>query len=110
MPRDCGELLQKLDEFAGEERDPDWATVTERSIVRHVHEALPDSRIRAVECRTSLCVVEVASPSGYLEIPDEPEQRQLGLYDYSIFVSTPVIDQAGNRATVTLRILDRRFQ
>lgn len=110
MPRDCGELLKKLDKFAGEERDPDWAAVTEHRIVRHIHEVLPDSTIRGVECRISLCVVEVASPSGYLEIPDEPEQRQLGLYDYSIFASTRVSDQAGNRATITLRILDRRFQ
>jgi hypothetical protein len=69
MASDCGEVLHNLEHFVAGKRDLDWAPAAEQSIAKYVRTVLPDSTTRGIECRTTLCAAEVASPSGYLEIP-----------------------------------------
>lgn len=56
-------LLPLLDEFAQQDRAEPWARLTEemiRDVI--VHREPTHFSIRTIECRTSLCVVEVDSP------------------------------------------------
>lgn len=56
--------LPLLAEFAGERREPNWAPLMEAEIGRFVAKRESDGfSLRVVECRTSLCVVEVYSPN-----------------------------------------------
>jgi len=61
---DCPELTDLLVQFSQQPRDVEWATAMESGL-RSLAEAEPDKfAIRGLECRTSLCVIEVASTYG----------------------------------------------
>lgn len=105
---ECKAVQQLLLQFADERRDASWATEVESRLRPVLLSHLPNASVRGLECRTSICAVEVASPSGYLEIFSESEQRSLGLYDNSHFVSATEYGDFGDRKTITLRLFERR--
>lgn len=54
-----------LAEFAKEPRDQKWASQNEAALGAYVQARGPSEfKLRVVECRTTLCVMEVASPAG----------------------------------------------
>lgn len=82
----CAETRTALSKFAQQPRDRAWATDTEAKLLAFMS-AEPDKyTVRALECRTSLCVAEVASiyggfPTG---IPaDDPLASRLSEYYYA---------------------------
>lgn len=60
----CAKVLHHLQEFADEKRDPSWAEAVEARIREDITKKCPDCAVRALECRTSLCVAEVESTDG----------------------------------------------
>lgn len=87
--KDCRHLMERgcqaLDEFLGlmaaQSRDPDWAARTEARLARVLTRGgRRDYQIRALECRSSLCAIEVASELEYPRIslsPDDALDREL---------------------------------
>ena len=68
----CPELERDLAKFAQQPQDPTWASEMEARLEEYIESSEPDKyQIRNVECRTSMCYVEVASiygpffPPGY---------------------------------------------
>jgi len=59
----CADTHQVLAEFAQQPRDPTWASSMEGRL-RDLVMSEPGYTIRTLECRTSLCVAEVASING----------------------------------------------
>jgi hypothetical protein len=56
----CGRHFSTLARLKDETRDPSWASAMEKSIASIVH-AQPGYRIRALECRSTACAVEIES-------------------------------------------------
>jgi hypothetical protein len=86
----CLMAKQALEKMRQERRDEPWATETEAKM-RRIIEATPSGNaghytIRAVECRESMCAVEVASPTGPYP---EPTLRRKLTEDDKVFASTP---------------------
>jgi hypothetical protein len=67
----CPLIYKKLAEFANEPRDNAWAAQEEANIQNHIESQGPDKySIRNLECRTTICTVEVSSISDqYLGMP-----------------------------------------
>jgi hypothetical protein len=104
----CAGVSKLLEEMAQEPRDEGWAMEVEAELRAHVLREHPTARIRALECRTSLCAVEVAAETGYLVILGEEEQRKCGIYDLSHASSSFETAPSGSKVTVTLRVFERR--
>lgn len=106
----CLEVHETLAEFARQPRDSIWASETEARL-RVLIEANPDPyAIRRIECRTSLCVAEVASIFGMFHfIPavggdkylDRNLHTDLGSFGFETDPSTATV-------TVTLMTFERR--
>src|SRR5579871_4348760 len=64
----CEDLNEVLSQFAQQPRDPVWARSAETKLRNLVLKENGKYTIRAIECRTSLCVIEVASIYGSFEI------------------------------------------
>jgi hypothetical protein len=104
----CSDLHQMLSRFAEEPRDPAWASEMEGKLRDLVMLDSGEYTVRDVECRTSICLVEVASLYGvyYRQIPaDNPLSKRLlpmaGDWGYEL-------DPNSARVTVTIAPFRRR--
>jgi len=103
----CEEFLRPLSAFAEEPRDAVWAPSAEEKLRRYVEAGPSDISLRSVECRQSLCVIEVAAIPGrpYFGL-DGDEEKSFGLdkvnamHGYEVAPST-------DRITITLLIYQR---
>lgn len=105
----CDEKLDGLlSHFAQEARDPAWASQVEATLRNYIAKAEPDKySIRAIECRTTVCLVELASPYGpYLGAP-YAFVRANNLFNGSVVFGYESNQYLG-RVTVTLRAFERR--
>ncbi len=59
---DCNDHLSAIARLENEVRDAGWADATEASI-RLIVESEPGYRVRSLECRSSICALEVESPT-----------------------------------------------
>jgi hypothetical protein len=100
-----------LDEMAEEPREEPWATMAERSIRALVElELEPGTElprevtytIRALECRTSICVLETASIMGGFATELYYFEKTSGLTAQYAIHSTET-DESGNKVHVSLR-------
>lgn len=107
---ECSNVRDLLEEMSRETRDQGWAPAVESTLRAHVMQKLEGARIRALECRSSLCAVEVASPAGALEILRETEQRAYGIYDNSHFALGFETDPSSAITTITLTVFERRVR
>jgi len=104
----CAWLDEMLSTFAGEARDVGWATEMEARLRSLVMSEAGKYAIRAIECRTSKCLVEVASIHGqyFGDIPeDDPLHKQV--LEASIEWGTE-LDPSSGRTTVTVAAFRRR--
>lgn len=106
-PPSCKKILELLARMAEEPRDLRWARETEASL----HEWLsqfPDTTIRAIECRTSLCAIETSSINGVQRGPpyEHPLSERLLTW---IALWARETDASSARVTVTLQVLQRRY-
>jgi len=105
-PPSCVNILELLARMAEEPRDLRWARETEASLHEWASQ-LPDTTIRAIECRTSLCAIETSSIHGLQHGPtyhDPSNERVLPwnpLWAYET-------DTRSARVTVTMRPFKRR--
>jgi hypothetical protein len=80
----CEARDEFLGVMAGEWRDPEWAARTEASLARVITRGgRRDYKIRALECRSSRCAIEVASDTDYPRISlitDDALDRELTWY------------------------------
>ena len=61
----CPYMIQELSKFVQEPRDPSWSDGMEARLRNYI-EAQPENyAIRDIECRTSVCAVEVTSNSQF---------------------------------------------
>jgi hypothetical protein len=105
---DC-ERLRRLDDFAQEPRDLEWAEQLETALRNLIEQRNPEFSIRHVECRLVTCVLEVASTAGHLNPNrnlqyDEWCALRAVPFGYLIGLET---DSTGRRVTVTLQIYER---
>jgi hypothetical protein len=75
-----------------------------------VESKLAAAEIRGLQCRTSLCAIEVASTAGFLNLLIEDEQRAYGVYDLSHFAMEYETDPSGARVAITWTVFERRVQ
>lgn len=105
-PQSCKGTMELLARMAEEPRDLRWARETE-SILRSWLSQLPDTTIRAIECRTSLCAIETSSIHGVQHGPSYEEPlterllRQLPMWGDET-------DASGAKVTVTMQLFKRR--
>jgi len=104
----CPELEADLAKFAQQPRDPAWASTMEARLEDYIENSEPDKyQIRNVECRTSMCYVEVASIYGPFFPPgsDSPMRQLLftagGDFGYEV-------DPSSARITITIMPFFRR--
>jgi len=104
----CPNLDEQLDKFAQEPRDLAWAADVESKLRALVMASSGQFAIRSVECRTSLCAIEVASLSGpFLSgISLNPALRALLYSGYGAFGIER--DASSAKIVVTLLTLERQ--
>lgn len=106
---DCDRIKAALKEMAQEARDDTWATDMEEKLREYSASFGPDKyTIRAIECRGSLCAIEVASIYSLLP-PALPYNSVLGsqLKAWDAWTGHET-DQLGAKITVTLSIYRQR--
>jgi hypothetical protein len=60
----CERFNAALRAFTEEVRDPVWASETEEKLQAYVEKGFPDATILNIECRTTLCGIEVETANG----------------------------------------------
>jgi hypothetical protein len=105
----CNYEHDLLKSFAKERRDNAWARETESRLRNHVLTSDGGNKyqLRAVECRTTLCALEVESQYGGYHGMTYPESEAIGLRDRGGHGGYETI-ASGVRITVTLYIFARR--
>jgi hypothetical protein len=103
VPDRCDNLYEFLREFANEQREVQWASSMERRLEKSIVENDPPIyRVRALECRTTRCAVEVWAPgeawNGMLD-NDPALSRELWGTTAKLGFET---DSQGNRIVVTI--------
>jgi hypothetical protein len=94
-----------------EARDDTWAVGVEAKLRAVVMARADNSKIRVLECRTSLCAMEVSSLGDYFGILRQEEQVASGVYDNGSFALGWESDpSSGAKVTITLRVFERRVQ
>jgi hypothetical protein len=102
----CVDVARLLKRFAEEPRDVTWATKTEARIRAFVDNEGGKYAIRALECRRSVCAVEVESIHGpYLGV-DYQTQIDNAVED-SVAAFGDERDSLGQDVTITLRLIER---
>jgi len=106
----CGEVLPLLSEMSQEPRDETWAPAMEEKLRNLIMNEPAPFEIRDIECRTSLCAVEVASANGaFYIIPRISSDVELS---ENLLVWTAAfgyeLNPSGAKITVTLPVLKRR--
>lgn len=105
----CNEVRKKLAIMAGESRDPSWATQMETKLQDAVMLEGPDKYlVRNVECRASICALEVASLFGPYLGPHFGDPLNDSLWDGIETIWSYEFGANGVRTTVTLKLFTRR--
>lgn len=109
LGRTCAEELEGLlQQFAQEPRDPAWATDIEAKLRHRVMTVEPGKfLVRSVECRTSLCALEVASIYGRYPRSASDDVLSDGLF-HSDSIFGYETDSSAARITITLALFERR--
>jgi hypothetical protein len=102
----CVEVIRLLKKFAEEPRDVNWATDMEARIRAFVDGEAGKFAIRTLECRTSVCAVEVESIYGPYMGVDYQTQLDSGVED-SVASFGDEEDAQGQDVTITLRLIER---
>jgi hypothetical protein len=104
----CDEGLQLLSKMVQEPRDAEWAKEMESRLRAHFLTAQPGKySIRAIECRSTVCAAEVASPDGpYLGGPYSFVAAN-DLYNGPSFLGYET-GELGATVTVTPQMFERR--
>jgi hypothetical protein len=103
----CALRIELLSRMAQEPRDPVWAATTEKKIRDFVATEADQFTIRAVECRQSICALEVESihgpwfTFGYGTEPDKVLREREGSTAHER-------NESGDRVTVTFTVYERR--
>jgi hypothetical protein len=99
----CPRVDEYLSQFAQEPRDLAWASDMEIALRNYVTASQPDVTIRNVECRTSVCFIEVASVGPFLKgiSLDGPLHSR-------VLPATCAFGYERGRTTVTLQPFTRR--
>jgi hypothetical protein len=105
----CDEISKKLSDMAREPRDKAWATEMETKLQDEVMSQGPDKySIRNIECRASICALEVASVFGTYIGPGYGDSLNLSLSNGIDTMWGYEIDARGVKTTVTLTTFTRR--
>jgi hypothetical protein len=105
---DCSKLNGFLERMRAELRDVEWARMAEARIARAVHEGERGQyRIRALQCHSTRCVLEVVSESrtsgiSYIAAYDDGLSEDVGA------VATEDDPQTGIRTRVFVQIWQKR--
>ena len=104
----CSLVSQQLEKFSQEGRDTAWADQAEADLQDYIaSRGTGKFLIRNIECRATICVVEVASLFGQYLPMDEADQVKYGLIDgHDAWGSEP--DPTGVEIAVTLTTYTRR--
>jgi hypothetical protein len=104
----CPELEADLAKFAQQPRDPAWASEMEARLEDYIENSEPNKyQIRNIECRTSMCYVEVASIYGQLFPPGYNSPMRQWLFTAGSDFGYEV-DPSSARITVTVLPFFRR--
>lgn len=107
----CREMFDQLANFAVETRDPLWAPQMEAGIEKLVRNDPRANVIRALECRRSLCVVEIATPYELFMFIADPAYeglRGMGLHwGFEMSAVEATADTFGVKVHVMLTVLER---
>ena len=105
-PPSCVKIVDLLTRMAEEPRDLRWARETEAILHEWVSQ-LPDTTIRAIECRTSLCAIETSSMHGVQHGPsyDDPPSERVHRW---IPLWARETDTTSAQVTVTMQLFIRR--
>lgn len=103
-------ILQRLSVMTQQPRDLVWAQEMEEKLRDIVHAEPGEYTIRVLECRQSLCVVEVASTNGLFPFIQrtgysEPIHKEIAARDVQ---NAYEIDGSGAKVTVSLWLFERR--
>jgi hypothetical protein len=101
----CRQTREFLKQMAAEPRDPSWARTAEALLRKQIQESDRMLSIRHLECRSSVCAVEVESRVGPWVYVYRDRPRSLLSYR----LDTPGLERAddGVKIVVTLRIYNR---
>lgn len=103
----CKRLYDDLSTLAQEPRDPHWSDAMETKLRNYVEAESGDFTIRSLECRSSVCAIEVASMNGPLPSPSSSTLDNWVLAEAAEFAYEHN-GPAGGRTTVTFQTFDRR--
>jgi len=79
---DCAELYELLNRMSAEQEDPTWARMTEAKLWSFLRSAnRPVFSTRAIQCRSTVCVVEVEAAFGLgpFEVLSYEQATSLGM-------------------------------
>jgi len=101
------EDLERIERFAGEPRDRGWAAGAEELLYSMIEARSPDFAARRIECRKTVCLMEVESRLGaWQEIPPSKEWHRLDVKP-RIFVFESEYLNSGTKMTRSLWIYER---
>lgn len=105
---ECDDVEDYLRKMMLQSRDETWASTTEAKLRDYATQISNDMQIRALECRETLCAMEVATVTGNLDLLPWREVAALGVDDRSHFIMGYESDQSGVQEKIVLRIYERR--
>jgi hypothetical protein len=106
--KECDLVSQFLRMMSDERRDEGWASATEAKLRDHAESISSDVEIRALECRQTLCALEVATMTGNLDLLTWQQVLSLGVDDRSHFLMGFEPDPSGAQKKIFLRVYERR--
>jgi hypothetical protein len=98
----CRDLYSAIDRLRVEERDDSWATGSEAKITQLISRS--GASVRKLECRRTICAIEVESAQGVFRVRSAELPRDLIELDHNFGYE---LDAKSNRITVTLIVLER---
>ena len=103
----CTTVRSMLDTMAREPRDNAWAPDVEKRLRAQISRQLADADFRTLECRTSMCAVEVASATSFVEFLVGNDLRAIGVEDWAHYLVASEPRSTGARIIVTMTIYER---
>ena len=105
---ECVVVKNFLRQLMLQRRDEPWASSTEAKLRDHAAQISADVEIRALECRETLCAMEVSTVMGNLDLLSWREVFALGVDDWSHFLMGYEPEASGVQKKVFLRVYERR--
>lgn len=105
-PRYCAEHRALLAQLESEPREEPWASQTEQKLRGYVNAFAGQYTIKALECRSSVCATECASPYGMLNMPSYEFSREAALLP-RLALTARENQLDGTQTTITLRAFVR---